>query len=200
MNSTFYHYPKLSTVRFWRRRVPKDFIFSVKCHRDATHKYELRPVEGTFKVLGHMFQVCRLLRSEMLVLQTPATMTLKEESVKDLETMFKTLKPPNIRLIWEVRRPKGSTIPSELLSLMADQNIIRVTDPTREEPPEGQDLIYSRLFGREGGSLNPLSDEEIENIYRKLSRSDATKAVLTFHGVRMYQDAINFKNRIKSKI
>jgi len=35
VNSTFYMYPSLSTVRSWRRRVPQDFEFTVKCHRDV---------------------------------------------------------------------------------------------------------------------------------------------------------------------
>lgn len=199
VNSTFYHYPKLSTVRSWRRRVSKYFKFSVKCHQDATHKFNLRPVEGTFKALERMFEVCKLLRSDMLVLQTPPSMFFNDVVVKDVGTIFETLKLPNIRLIWEVRQREGRMIPDELLSLMAELNIVRVIDLTREDPPEEQDLIYSRLFGSTGGSIYPFSDEEMDNIERRLSKSSATRAVLSFHGGSMYADAVKFMERIKSK-
>jgi len=192
VNSTFYRYPRLSTVRSWRRRVPRDFVFSVKCHRDATHVHGLRPVEGTFRSLERMFQVCRLLRSEMLVLQTPAAMTFTEEAVRDVGTMFRSLTPPGIRLVWEVRRPRGGSVPDELLTMMADLDITRAVDLTREDPPESGDLLYSRLFGWAGGSLTPFSDTEMATIYGRVSRSRARKAALVFHGARMYHDAGRF--------
>ena len=195
VNSTFYFYPKLSTVRSWRRRVPRDFIFSVKCHRDVTHKYRLRPVEGTFKALDYMFQVCRLLRSDMLVLQTPPSLSLTDDFIRDLGSLLNNLSPPKIHFIWEVRRPRGKPLPERLLRLMEDLNIVQAVDLTREDPPRGQRIVYSRLFGRGGGSIEPFSDEELEEIFYRISRSRALKAVLTFHGARMYQDALKFKRK-----
>jgi len=38
VNSSFYEYPDMRTVRSWRRRAPRDFEFSVRCHRDITHQ------------------------------------------------------------------------------------------------------------------------------------------------------------------
>ena len=46
VNSTFYNIPSLKTVDSWARRVPETFTFSVKCHRDLTHKYLLSPTKG----------------------------------------------------------------------------------------------------------------------------------------------------------
>lgn len=191
VNTTFYHYPRLATVRSWRRRVPKDFTFTVKCHRDATHVHMLRPLEATFQSLERMFQVCRLLRSDVLVLQTPAYMTFDEEAIESIETMLNNLKPSGIGLAWEVRRPRGKAIPEKLLNMMVDMKIARVVDLTREDPPESGDILYSRLFGRSGG-LSPFSNEEIEDIANKVSHSRASRAYLTFHGARMYYDAARF--------
>jgi len=47
VNSTFYHLPRLSTVRSWRRRAPPGFTFAVKCNRRATHDLSLRAEEET---------------------------------------------------------------------------------------------------------------------------------------------------------
>jgi len=191
VNTTFYHYPRFSTVRSWRRRVPKDFTFSVKCHRDATHVNGLRPVEQTFQSLERMFQVCRLLRSDILVLQTPAWMTFDDEAIESIGTTLQNLTPPGVRLAWEVRRPRGRAIPAKLHDMMADLNIARVVDLTREDLPESGDLLYSRLFGRSGG-LNPFSNGEIEEIYGRLSSSRVRRAYLAFHGAKMYEDADKF--------
>ena len=54
VNTTFYHLPRLDSVRSWRRRVPSGFTFSVKCNRLATHDLGLMPFEETFRVLERM--------------------------------------------------------------------------------------------------------------------------------------------------
>ncbi len=41
VSATFYTNPSIEIVRSWRRRVPEDFTFSVRCHKDLTHKYLL---------------------------------------------------------------------------------------------------------------------------------------------------------------
>lgn len=40
VNSTFYRIPPLSLVRSWRRRVPEDFKFTVRCHREITRRLQ----------------------------------------------------------------------------------------------------------------------------------------------------------------
>jgi uncharacterized protein YecE (DUF72 family) len=198
VNSTFYRYPRLSTVRSWRRRVPSDFVFSVKCHRDATHVYQFKPVDGTFKALEYMFEVCRLLRSDMLVLQTPADMVFDDVTIGNVGKLLKMMKPSDLNLIWEVRRPRGSEISGELSKVMKDLGVMRAVDLTREEPPEGQDIVYSRLFGSAGGGVKPFSEKEIDDVIRRVSVSGASREVLSFHGVHMYKDALELKKRIKN--
>jgi uncharacterized protein YecE (DUF72 family) len=50
VNYTFYEYPTILTVEKWRRIVPKDFTFSVRCHQDLTHKIGLKPVDTAYEV------------------------------------------------------------------------------------------------------------------------------------------------------
>ena len=40
VNSTFYEYPSMQTVRSWRKRVSADFEFTVRCHQDIAHTDE----------------------------------------------------------------------------------------------------------------------------------------------------------------
>ena len=43
VNYTFYEYPDMHTVEGWRKTVPKNFTFSVRCHQDLTHKIGFKP-------------------------------------------------------------------------------------------------------------------------------------------------------------
>ncbi len=62
VNSTFYTTPSIETVRSWRRRVPEDFMFSVRCHKDLTHKYLLSPRRESYEILSQSLRICFELR------------------------------------------------------------------------------------------------------------------------------------------
>jgi uncharacterized protein YecE (DUF72 family) len=76
VNYTFYEYPNLRLVEGWRKTVPKDFTFSVRCHQDLTHKIGLKPTDEANQVLGQMVNYCKILDSPFLVLETPANYIL----------------------------------------------------------------------------------------------------------------------------
>ena len=76
VNYTFYEYPSTRMVERWRKTVPKDFTFSVRCHQDLTHKIGLKPVDEAYQVFGQMVTYCRILDSPFLVLETLPAMSL----------------------------------------------------------------------------------------------------------------------------
>jgi uncharacterized protein YecE (DUF72 family) len=49
VNYTFYEYPDTRMVEQWRRAVPEDFIFAVRCHQDLTHRIGLKPVDEAWQ-------------------------------------------------------------------------------------------------------------------------------------------------------
>jgi uncharacterized protein YecE (DUF72 family) len=71
LNYTFYDYPNIRLVEGWRKKVTKDFTFSVRCQQDLTHKIGLKPVDEAYQVLGQMVTYCRILEAPFLVLETP---------------------------------------------------------------------------------------------------------------------------------
>ena len=189
VNSTFYRVPKLATVRSWRRRVPPDFKFSVKCNRVATHDCELKPVDKTFRALKRMFMVCTLLRSEMLVLQTPSSLWVDEDKVEVISTILNNLNPGKVQVYWETRTPWSAEVEKKVRRVMLEKGIIPVVDLSREDPVLGTEVVYSRLFSR--GELL-YGDEVFEKINGHISKSKAERFVLTFHGTSMYRDAARY--------
>lgn len=187
VNTTFYHIPRLSTVRSWRRRAPRGFTFSVKCHRRVTHELGLRPQEDTYRTLDKMRQVLRLLRTDLLVLQTPPSLHVDEAKVHEAEAVLKSSAAGDAQVFWETRSPLSPEKTRETRQAMLRAGFTPVVDLSREEPVLGSGVTYSRLFG-----ATMYSDSLLNRVGSKLWAEGSEVAVLTFHGSAMYRDAVRF--------
>jgi uncharacterized protein YecE (DUF72 family) len=187
VNSTFYHTPRLSTVRSWRRRVPPGFTFSVKCPRRATHELGLRPCEETYRTLEKMRQVLRLLRTDMLVLQTPPSLHVDEAKVREAEAVLRSSALGDIQVFWEPRTPLSPEKTLGVQLAMLRFGFTPVVDLSRGEPAPGAEVTYSRLFGS-----TMFSDPLLKSVESKLWVGGSEVAVLAFHGSAMYRDASRF--------
>ena len=189
VNSTFYQYPDARRVEFWRKNVPKEFTFSVRCHRDLTHRIGLKTSDEAYDVFSRMIGICRILGAPFLHFETPASYVLNGEAVKHAKAFFSTVNLKNVRLAWEVR---GHLTP-ETVKLMQDFGIVHCVDLSRETPSLKSDVIYTRLFGRGKLNMYQFTDEELMEIDEKMEASQVKIAFLSYHGVRMNSDAMRFK-------
>ena len=190
VNTTFYHMPRLATVRSWRRRVPPGFTFSVKCSRLATHRLGLTPVEETFRVLEQMRVVLRLLRSEMLVLQTPPSLYVDEGKVREVAAILPSAGLGGVRVFWEDRSPKSWGRVEAVREVMLGEGGVPVVDLSVEPPVAGAPVPYSRMFG-----VGAYAGDLLSKIYFRVEGGRGGSAVLTFHGGNMYVDALRYKAR-----
>jgi len=190
VNSTFYFFPELRMVKSWKKRVVPDFNFTVRCHRDLTHKHRLEPSEKAYKILDKMMIVCKILNAKTLHLQT-ASSYKPTDNLKQLSDFFSSINN-KIPLAWEIRNKNEPT--QELKSLMQDFKIIHCTDISKDQKPfYTNEVLYTRLFGRGYKNIYQFDDVELENILRKTEASGSKSAFLNFHGVRMYTDAARMK-------
>jgi len=190
VNTTFYHMPRLGTVRSWRRRVPPGFTFSVKCNRLATHRLGLTPVEETFRVLEHMRVALRLLRSEMLVLQTPPSLHVDEGKVREVAAILPSAGLGGVRVFWEDRSPKSRGRVEAVREVMLGEGVVPVVDLSVEPPVARAPVTYSRMFG-----AGAYDGDLLLKIYNRVEGGRGGTAVLTFHGGNMYVDALRYKTR-----
>jgi uncharacterized protein YecE (DUF72 family) len=188
VNSTFYTTPSIEMVSSWRRRVPPDFMFSVRCHQDLTHKYFLTPLPESHEILHNSIRICNELRAEILHIQTPASFD-PHEKLKDIIDLISSFNFGKIRLAWEIRGP----ITPETIELMHDLGIIHCTDISKEMPDIDSDILYARIFGRGEHNLYQFDDTEMQQIDERVKEKSRGKAYLTFHGVKMYMDAARLK-------
>lgn len=193
VNSTYYEIPSLRLVELWRRKVPPHFQFAVRCHRDLTHKYKLEPKEEAYKAFNQMTTICRMLRADILHMQTPPTLSFSKSKIDSIRNFLNSVDLKGVRIAWEVRQAKEEPLSHDLIQLMQDYNVVHCVDISREDPAFRSDILYTRLFGKGFHNIYQFTDEELKEIDKKATREDYETAALCFHGVKMYKDAARFK-------
>jgi uncharacterized protein YecE (DUF72 family) len=188
VNSTFYTTPSMEIVRSWRQRVPDNFMFSVRCHKDLTHKYLLSSRKESHEILIQSLRICRELKTEILHIQTPPTFD-PDEYLKGIHDLLSSVDFGNVKLAWEIR----GKVSDGIIELIRDLGMIHCTDISREMPAVDSDIMYTRLFGHGKHNLYQFDDAELLKIDRKAQERGQDTVYLTFHGERMYSDAARLK-------
>jgi uncharacterized protein YecE (DUF72 family) len=188
VNYTFYQYPNVQLVEGWRKIVPKDFTFSVRCHQDLTHRIGLKPVDEAYQVFAQAVTYCRLLESPFLVLETPASYVLDNSSLRDAKDFLGTVSFKDVRIVWEIRAP----VTEHALDLMNDFDIIHCVDISFTKPTDWKDFGYSRLFGKGRHNIWQFTDQELQEIDKNDSESKAKVVALSYHSSRMIKDAARY--------
>jgi uncharacterized protein YecE (DUF72 family) len=187
VNYTFYEYPDVRKVERWRRIVPEDFTFAVRCHQDLTHRIGLKPLDEAYYVFGRMMEYCGVLESPFLVLETPASYVFDQKAMDRARDFFSSVNLKSIRLVWEIRAP----VTPAVVDLMRDFNIVHCVDLSREKPSFESDVVYSRLFGKGKHNIYQFTDEELVEIDQNAGSGHKIVA-LSYHGLRMNTDAARF--------
>jgi len=195
VNYTFYEYPNSRTVERWRRSVPPDFTFTVRCHQDLTHRIGLKPVDQAYAVFSKMIGICRILNAPFLHLLTPASYIFDDLKINWARDFLSTVSLRGVRLAWEVR----SSVYPDLITVMQDLGIVHSVDFSRGEPAVKSDIVYTRVFGKGEHNIYQFTDEELEEINQRIVRAEAKKVLVSFHGIRMNTDAKRFRRYIETK-
>jgi len=193
VNSTFYQVPNLKTVESWRRQVPPHFEFSVRCNSDVTHRYQFQPSQEAYKVLEQMIAVCKALRAEILHMQTPSSFLPNEENARSLQSFMSSVNLKGVRIALEVRGG-NQALTRDFVRVMQDHNMIHSVDLSKDEAPAyNSDILYTRLFGKGVHNVYQPTDQELKRIDDRASSGVHKKAMVSFHFVRMYKDAVRLK-------
>jgi len=195
VNYTFYEYPDRRTVEHWRKMVPENFAFAVRCHQDLTHRVGLKPIDEAYCILSKMVTYCGILNSPFLVLETPASYLMKPEEVNIVRDFFSSSNLRGIRLVWEIRAP----VTSAVVDLMRDFNVIQCVDMSGETPSVESDVVYTRLFGKGKHNIYQFTDDELLAVDQKVESINPRIAALSYHGFRMHSDAVRYMQYKKTK-
>lgn len=111
INSTFYRLPEISTLKEWKKNVPKQFLFSVKMSRYITHNKKLKQPKSS---LHKFFSRIEILKEQLgvILVQLPPYWKLN----LDRFIFFLQALPKGYRYAFEFR--EESWLCKEIFSLL----------------------------------------------------------------------------------
>jgi uncharacterized protein YecE (DUF72 family) len=192
VNSTFYDIPKTEKVLSWRRLVPLEFEFSVRCNKVLTHELKFESIPKAFEVLYDVIEVCNILKAKILHFQTPPSFQFNITNSKKVKNFFESVKIKNLRLAFEIR--SSNQLNPIFIKTLQDLKIIHCVDLLKGvEPAYESDILYTRLFGKGYHNIYQPLDSELKQIDEKVSKEEIKKAVIIMHSNRMFKDAARLK-------
>lgn len=147
INATFYNLPKEKAVRDWVKKVPNDFLFSIKVWQNITHKIKDLDIESLIEIF---FTRMKILESKIFgyLFQFPPRFKCKEKNLRFLEKIISSL-PSQSKYFLEFR--DNSWFNPKILESFVDSPRINIVTSYIDgiDPhyyPE-QSLYYIRLIG-----------------------------------------------------
>ncbi|MCJ7770571.1 DUF72 domain-containing protein [Candidatus Bathyarchaeota archaeon] len=188
VNSTYYRIPPVSVVERWRKRVPDDFEFTVRCNQGLISRLQNEPVSSSLRLYDEMKEICSVLDAKIMHIQIPSDFILNNPNLSKIEKFLSLIDTSRPGMAWEIRSPKNED-KDNILRILQRHNIVHCIDLSRETPSASDNIIYSRLFGKGEHNIYQFTNTELKEIDGKVRTSSASKAYLNFHGTRMYKDA-----------
>ncbi len=209
VQKTFYKLPRWDTLKRWRDQVPSDFVFTLKVPQLITHppssptyrrarlqippefhhRYGFfRPTDEVFQAYEQTLRAAEILQSPVLVFQTPARFSETPEHVDNLYAFFRRIPRGPYTLAWE---PRGTWSQETLKRIFHDLQLVHIVDPFKDTTltPE---FVYYRLHGRGEGYRYSYSDEELQELRRKIPEA-AREAYILFNNTDMWNNARRFQ-------
>ncbi|MEM2876263.1 MAG: DUF72 domain-containing protein, partial [Candidatus Bathyarchaeia archaeon] len=204
VDSSFYSYHKKSTYEGWRGSVPPNFEFTVKCHKDVTHRFMLKPTRECLSAFNSVLEGALACDAKAVLLQTPSSLKPSKEALSTAEEFFRSVDTEQIPVVWETRGEEW--LKNESLQLFRDllerYSVTHVTDILKAEPSYISRLAYFRLHGLPGYNLNySYSNEDLKRILVKSRENEVNvkggDVYLFFNNYAMYSDGVRFKRLLE---
>ena len=190
VNSTYYRMPSPVAVSSWRRRVPPEFEFSVRCHKDLAELHGLELTSKNLRLVDSMEKICRQLRASVLTILIPKELVGDEQLSSKLGVFLSTVSLGRTIIAVEFR---GGAPTNDTLKTLQDHGAVHSVDISRQYPSAESSILYSRLFGKGKQNAYEFDDNELQEIAAKAAGPKFEKSILAFHGLRMYRDAARLK-------
>lgn len=89
INYSFYRFPQVTSIKLWRAKAPKDFIFSIKVHRSVTHYNRLKKPRS-IQLWDEFLKNFEPLENKIdfWLFQMPANFKFKPENLERVKSFF----------------------------------------------------------------------------------------------------------------
>ena len=187
LNAPFYSWPKIATVKSWRRNAPEGFRYSVKVNRLITHEKRMC---HTRMLVEEFYKFADILGPTLgcFLFQFPPSYRY---TASRLQSIIRQL-DPQFRNAVEFRHP--SWWRESVYKRFAERGLTFCTVSAPRLPSElvkTSDVIYARLHGSSRWYRHDYSAEELAQWAANIAGSGAREAWIYFDNDR---DAFAIKN------
>jgi len=177
LNSTFYHFPKISTAKNWYKQSPKNFIYTLKVNRVITH---IKKFKATSQLVKDFYKVGDELKEKIgcFLFQLPPSLKFNKKKLDGIIDQL-DLKRRNVL---EFRHESWFT--PEVYEILRKNKIIFciVSSPSLPEDfVKTTEEIYVRFHGRGGWYSSNYSDDELKEWAKKIKKSKAEQVWAYFN-------------------
>jgi uncharacterized protein YecE (DUF72 family) len=180
LNAPFYKWPKLSTVKSWRRNAPEDFRYSVKVNRLITHEKRL---VRTRMLVEEFCAIEKILGAKLgcFLFQFPPSYRYTPSRLKSIVGQLN----PAYRNAIEFRhtswwRESVYRRFSEAALIFCSVSAPRLPD----DLVKTSEVLYARLHGSSRWYRHDYTREELREWTRKIAESGAREAWIYFDNDR----------------
>ncbi|WP_457626607.1 DUF72 domain-containing protein [Persephonella sp.] len=158
INSTFYRFPKKSSMRRWYRQSPEGFVFSIKVNKEITHIKKMKDIK---EKLDDFYSVVSESLQEKLgafLFQFPPSFKYSKENISRI------LDSLNLKFLNVLEFRHGSWWNNEVYKTLSENNIVfcSISAPKLpEELVQTSEDMYIRFHGRENWYKYNYSEEEL---------------------------------------
>ncbi len=146
VNNTFYNLPTKATIREWKEKSPRGFLFAIKANRYITHMKNLLEPKAP---VNNMLENIKLLKNKLgpILFQLPPQWHMNKER---LETFIKFL-PSNYQVAFEFR--DESWYQDDIYKILENGNHAFCIHDHQDAPSPFEvtaDFVYLRFHGPDG--------------------------------------------------
>lgn len=174
VNSTFYHFPRETTIEKWYRDSEKNFKFIIKINKYFTHIKKLEIDQEAEEKLAGFLNSIEGLKEKLsgVLIQLPPSFKINLSLLESFIKTFRDLQKSDYSIFLEIR--EDSWIEEEFFALIKKYNVNLVYNDSKNKWPNilklTGDTLYLRLHGREKIYYSSYSEEELENIMEKIGK------------------------------
>ena len=189
LNSTFYRFPKITTLKSWKYKLKKinNFKLSIKANRQITHRSKLKNIDE----LKNFIKICKNLGNSLGVVLFQLPPSLKYDI--ELLIHFTRAFGKDIKYAIEFRNDSWYRI--ETYAHLKDKNIALVWHDYNQEInfEKTSDFVYVRLHGSEGKYKGNYSDEFLLNLYNRIKSNESYVYFNNTDDNSAFKDALRLK-------
>lgn len=212
IQQTFYKPMQDKTAVKMRERAGEEFEFSVKAWQLITHPpssptYRKAGIEvrdeknyGFFRPTNEVFEaweitkrIAEILKAKVVIFQTPKSFKECKENAENIRTFFSSL-DRRFKYAWEARGWSDEGVKE----LCNELNLIHCVDPfANSTSTEG--IAYFRLHGSQGKRMYRYRYTENDFEFLRDACRKFEEAYALFNNIYMWEDAVRFKEFVRTR-